>query len=80
MPKVYLTEKQKDCSRLKSNVKLIQGQLSYEDMGNIIGGSKATFSRRMNHPEQFTYGEIKRMCDHFKIDIGTFCGGTLKIQ
>lgn len=80
MPKVYLTDKQKDISRLKDNLKLIQGQRTFEQMGVIIGGSKATFSRRMKNPDTLTYKEIKRLCDFFKVDISTFCGGSLKIQ
>ena len=80
MPKVYLTDKQKDISRLKDNLKLIQGQRTFEQMGVIIGGSKATYSRRMKNPDTLTYKEIKRLCDFFKVDISTFCGGSLKIQ
>ena len=80
MPKVYLTDKQKDISRLKENLKLMQGQMTFEQMGVIIGGSKATFSRRMKNPESLTYKEIKRLCDYFKVDISSFCVGTLKLQ
>lgn len=80
MPKVYLTEKQKDNSRLKENLKLIQGRNTAEQMGVIIGGSERTFYRRMKNPESLTYKEIKRLCDFFKVDISTFCGGSLKIQ
>ena len=80
MPKVYLTDKQKDISRLKDNLKLIQGQKTFEQMGVIIGGSKVTYSRRMKNPDTLTYKEIKRLCDFFKVDISTFCGGSLKIQ
>lgn len=80
MPKVYLTEKQKDYSRLKDNLKLIQGKRTCEQMGVIIGGSKATFSRRLKRPESLTYEEMKRLCDFFKIDLSVFCAGTLKIQ
>ena len=80
MPKVYLTDKQKDISRLKDNLKLIQGQKTFEQMGVIIGGSKGTYSRRMKNPDTLTYKEIKRLCDFFKVDISTFCGGSLKIQ
>ena len=80
MPKVFLTEKQKDCSRLLDNLKLLKGNRSCEEMGVIIGGSYRTFQRRMKNPESLTYEEIKRLCDFFKIDIAVFCGGTLKIQ
>ena len=80
MPKVFLTEKQKDCSRLKENLKLLKGNRSCEEMGVIIGSSQWTFQNRMKNPESLTYEEIKRICDFFKIDIATFCGGTLKIQ
>ena len=80
MPKVYLTEKQKDCSRLKDNLKLIQGNRTCEQMGIIIGGSYKKYQRRLKNPESLTYEEIKRLCDFFKIDIAAFCGGTLKIQ
>ena len=80
MPKVYITEKQKDCSRLKDNLKLIQGNRTCEQMGVIIGGSYRKYQRRLQNPESLTYEEIKRICDFFKIDIAAFCGGTLKIQ
>lgn len=80
MPKVYLSEKQKDCSRLKENLKLLKGERTCEQMGVIIGGSYRTFQRRLQNPESLTYEEIKRLCDFFKIDIAAFCSGTLKIQ
>lgn len=80
MPKVFLTEKQKDISRLYENLKLIQGATSNDDMGVIIGGSKRTYERRVKNPESLTYQEIKRLCDHFHIDIAAFCSSKLKIQ
>ena len=80
MPKVYLTERQKDYCRLQDNLKLLQGNRTYEQMGVIIGGSKATFSRRLKRPESLTYEEIKRLCDFFHIDIGAFVSRSLKIQ
>ena len=80
MPKVFLTEKQKDCSRLKENLKLLKGNRSCEEMGVIIGISQWTFQNRLKNPESLTYEEIKRLCDYFHIDIAAFCSGTLKIQ
>lgn len=80
MPKVYLTEKQKDCERLRANLKLLQGKRGVREMGAIIGCSKSTFHSRLKKPESLTYEEIKRLCDFFKVDIAAFCGGVLKIQ
>ncbi len=80
MPKVYLSEKQKDISRLSDNLKLIQGTKDCRQMGSIIGVCAATYQKRKKNPESLTYKEIKRLCDFFKVDISTFCGGSLKIQ
>lgn len=80
MPKVYLTEKQKDISRLSDNLKLVQGTKDCRQMGSIIGVCAATYQKRKKNPESLTYEEIKRLCDYFHIDIAAFCSGTLKIQ
>ena len=80
MPKVFLTETQKDYNRLKENLELLKGNRSCKEMGVIIGSSQWTFQNRMKNPESLTYEEIKRLCDFFKIDIGAFVGRKLKIQ
>lgn len=80
MPKVFISEKQKDCSRLQDNLKLIRGNRTNEQMGVIIGCSRDTFTRKLRNPEKLTYKDIKRLCDFFHVDIAAFCKDKLKIQ
>lgn len=79
MPKVYLTEKQKDHDRLIQNMKLVQGRRSNEAMATILGVSRSTYIRKAKSPELLTYSEIKRLCDFTKVDIAAFVGSQLKV-
>lgn len=80
MPKVLLTERQKDLNRLTDNIKLIQGGRGGREMAQILGISVTTYCRKLKNPESFTYKEIKRLCDFAKVDISVFTGGKLRIQ
>lgn len=81
MPKVYLSERQKDHERLVSNLLLIQSskQKTNAQMGQVLGISSSAYSTRKRHPEKMTYEEIKRLCDYAKVDILTFVSGSLKL-
>lgn len=81
MPKVYLSEKQKDHDRLVSNLLLIQNskQKTNAEMGKVLGISSSAYSVRKRHPEKMSYEEIKRLCDYAKVDIPTFITDSLKL-
>ena len=80
MPKVHLTEKQKDHDRLIDNLRLIQGRRSNEDMATILGVSRSTYIRKVKQPESLTYQEIKRLCDFTRVDIASFVSGKLRVM
>lgn len=82
MPKVCLSEKQKDHERLISNLLLIQSskQRTNAQMGQVLGISSSAYSNRKRNPEKMTYKEIKRLCDYAKVDISTFICGYLKLS
>ena len=79
MPKVHLTERQKDHDRLIGNLRLIQGRKTSQEMALLLGVSKSTYIRKAKAPETFTYGEIKRLCDFTRVDIAAFVSGKLKV-
>ena len=79
MPKVALTERQKDFQRLAYNLKMLQGGRSKQEMADLMGCSLSTYDRRTKHPEELTYSEIKRLCDMTRVDMQNFVCGTLKI-
>lgn len=79
MPKVALTDRQKDFQRLAYNLKLLQGGRSKQEMADLLGCSLSTYVRRMRNPEELTYEEIKRLCDFSKVDMQNFVCGQLKI-
>lgn len=72
MPKVFLTESQKYNFIIKNNLILIQGNKSSNEMGKIIGVSKGTYLNRLKSPEQLTVSEVIKLCQYFKINIGSF--------
>jgi len=72
MPKIYLTETQKENDLIKYNLLMLQGRLSCEQMGKIIGVSKSTYINRLKSPTQMTIKEASRICKHFHISISTF--------
>ena len=80
MPKVYLTDKEKDHARLIDNLRLIQGRRSNEDMATILGVSRSTYIRKVKQPESLTYQEIKRLCDFTRVDIASFVSGKLRVM
>lgn len=79
MPKVMLTEKDKDHNRLVENLRTLQGRRSPREMGAIIGKGRTTYYSRLDNPEELTYKEMKRICEFFKIDMQNFVCGQLKI-
>lgn len=79
MPRVTLTEKQKDRDRLTENLRTLQGRRSPKEMALILGRNRTTYYKRLSEPEKLTYEEIKRLCDFFKVDMQNFVCGQLKI-
>lgn len=80
MPKVYLTETQKENEIIKQNLILLQGRLSCEQMGRILGVSKSTYLNRLKSPAQLTVCELKKICKHFNISVNSFLTERLTYQ
>lgn len=74
-----LTKTQEIRKRLSENLKLIQGHHSGAEMGQIMGISSATYSRKSKNPESFKLSEIRLMCDYFSVNMSDFLNGSLKI-
>lgn len=77
MPKVTLTEAQKEKERLQRNIELIQGKRSDEFMGKIIGKTGQTFGNRKRDPESLTLAEVRLICRYLKIDRADFVIGEM---
>lgn len=72
MPKVYLTETQKENDLIKQNLILLQGGLSCTQMGKIMGISKSTYLNRLKTPKRLTIEEVNKICKHFHIPVSAF--------
>lgn len=81
MPRVCLSEKQKDHDRLVANLLLIQNskQKNNAQMGEILGISSSAYSARKREPERLTYNEIKKLCKYAKVDVAAFVSEQLKV-
>lgn len=80
MPKVALTDRQKDFQRLAYNLKMLQGGRSVKEMAALLGyKSPSTYYARLEKPEKLTYEEIKRLCDFARVDMQKFLCGTLQL-
>ena len=80
MPKVFLTEREKDLARLRENLRILECGRSSREMSSILGMSKTTYNERRRSPESFTYLEIYKLCKSANIDIKDFCGGRLTVK
>lgn len=70
MPKVYLTDAQREAAQAKSGdeslqiaiaTRMVRDGLSQAEIGRRIGMTKQTFGRRLKRPEEFTLGELRRL-------------------
>lgn len=78
MPKINLTEREKDNERLRKNLILLQGGKNQKEMSKIIGAkATTTYANRLKNPDMLTYAEIKRLCKHFRIKCVDFIEGEL---
>lgn len=80
MPKVYLTETQKENELIKQNLVLLQGGLTCEQMGRILGVSKSTYLNRLKSPAHLTVRELAKLCKHFNISVNSFLTERLTYQ
>lgn len=80
MPRVYLTELQKEQERLRNNLKLLQGGRSNAEMGKIIGACANTYANRLKNPDELTFHEVYCLCRKFRISVGRFYETELKVQ
>lgn len=72
MPKVYLTEAQKENDIIKRNLVVLQGGLTCSEMGKIIGVSKSTYINRLKQPSQLTIKELNKLCKYFHVSVSSF--------
>lgn len=73
MAKVFLSQRSKDADMIRTNIALIQGGRSDEEMSTIIGAkSPQTWRSRKKNPETLTIGEIKSLCAKCKVDYVAF--------
>lgn len=70
MPKVYLTDAQREAAQAKSGdeslqiaiaTRMVRDGLSQAEIGRRIGMTKQTFGRRLKRPEDFTLGELRKL-------------------
>lgn len=70
MPKVYLTDAQREAAHAQNGdeslqiaiaTRMVREGLSQAEIGRRIGMTKQTFGRRMKRPEEFTLGELRRL-------------------
>lgn len=72
MPKVYLTEEDRDKERWKANLALITRGASKRKVGAVINCSAQTANNRLLNPENITLKELSRLCRHYKVDRAKF--------
>lgn len=80
MPKVHLTDEDKDFARLCENLRLLECGRTVREMAKIAGMSKTTYSQRRQNPDTFTYREIYRLCRAAGVDVSDFTGGKLRLK
>lgn len=70
MPKVYLTQAQREAAQAKSGdeslqiaiaTRMVRDGLSQAEISRRIGMTKQTFGRRLKRPEDFTLGELRKL-------------------
>ena len=70
MPKIYLTDAQREAAQAKSGdeslqiaiaTRMVRDGLSQAEIGRRIGMTKQTFGRRLKRPEEFTLVELRRL-------------------
>lgn len=70
MPKVYLTQAQREAAQAKSGdeslqiaiaTRMVRDGLSQAEISRRIGMTKQTFGRRLKRPEEFTLAELRRL-------------------
>ncbi len=81
MPKIKpLTEHEAEVQRLRRNLKLVQGSMTNEEMGRLIGRSDVTYAARLRDPETLTMREMRMICNYFKVDRAKFMTEELRIS
>ena len=79
MPKVVLTEHQREVERLRSNLEKVQGKRTNYEMGKLIGRSGVTYAARLRDPEMLTLREVRMICDYFRIDRAKFMTSLMEL-
>lgn len=79
MPKVTLTESQRQCERLRNNLTVMQCRRTSTEMGKIIGRNKGTYLSRYKDPESLTLREVRLLCNKLGVDIAKFVTGEIGV-
>ena len=81
MPKVCLTDSQKDNDILLFNMGKIKGGRNWEEIAKLIGVSKSSwYNRILKDPQSLTIREVKALCRYFKVDPGIFITRKFKLN
>lgn len=80
MPRVYLSDEDKDLARLSENLRLLECGRTVREMAKITGMSKSAYSKRRQNPDTFTYREIYKLCRAAGVDVSDFTGGKLRLK
>jgi len=69
MPKVILSEAQRDQEAIEKLIKKYAGaeNLTLPKVAKLVGMPATTFYKRINHPETSSLGELRRICRVLKI-------------
>jgi DNA-binding Xre family transcriptional regulator len=80
MPKVAITQAQKDRERIRANLLIIKGGNSNKQMSKVIGASTETFRKRLENPEKLTVDELLRICRRYRISASDLLENQLRIR
>lgn len=80
MPRVYLTDADKDIARLSDNLRLLECGRSSKKMAAILGVSARTYCSRRQRPDTLTYQEMYKLCRNSGVSLADFVGGRLKLK
>lgn len=61
-----------DTKAIAVNLKILQADMTQEQMAKFIGMSATTLRKRCRNPEELTLGEIITICTVFRVDMVRF--------
>ena len=71
----------KDHQRLLDNMKIIQKTYSAQELANVIGVSKNTWTARMKEPWRlFSYDDFRLIARYCKVDFAQIVDGNVRLK